>query len=116
MFFTYENAKFRYEPYPIGLVKPVLVPEVYRRFIDEFPPIELFKSYDEMGKPGRKYTLSEKENSNVYNDFIKSHATWREFHAWIKSNDFIYGALDMLKAHDIDLGYRWVPPSGPCGV
>jgi hypothetical protein len=111
MHLDYDGIRFRYDPYPIGLARPVMPAEAYARYVEAFPPIELFESYAAMGKPGRKFTLSEKENGAKYRDFVQSVPLWRDFHAWIKSDDFVHGALDMLKAHDIDLGFRPVSAS-----
>jgi hypothetical protein len=110
MFFSYDNVKFRYDPFPIALAKPIMEPGLYEQFVDSFPPIEIFESFQELGKQGRKYTLSEKENKKAYLDFVQSVPLWRDFHAWIKSDVFPYGLMQILQQHDIDLGYRYVPP------
>ena len=81
----------------------------YREFVANFPPLELFESFEAMGKQGRKLTLSAKENARRYHDFVHGNAVWREFRRWIESRDFVYGALHMLAEHGIDLGYRYVP-------
>lgn len=110
MFFDYGNARFRYTPFPIGIAKPVMSEDGYRELVRAFPPVELFESFERMGKKGRKFTLSPKENRKRYDQFVQGSPLWREFHQWIKSRGFVYGALDMLEAHGIDLGYRYVPP------
>jgi hypothetical protein len=109
MYFNYDHVAFRYEPFPIGLAKPILEPSTYREMTRAFPPLDRLLSYEAMGKAGRKYTLSERESTDSYNDFVRSAPLWRDFHAWVKSDAFIHGALDMLKAHDIDLGYERMP-------
>jgi hypothetical protein len=111
MFFSYDEIKLRYDPFPIGLIKPIMEPGLYQQFVDNFPPIEIFESFEELGKRGRKYTLSEKENKKAYSDFVESIPLWRDFHAWIKSDEFPYGVMEMLREHDIDLGYRHVAPA-----
>jgi hypothetical protein len=110
MFFSYENLQFRYEPFPIGLAKPLMSDQAYRQFLDNFPPIDRFESFEAKGKRGRKYTLSEKENPRAFNDFVQSKPLWREFHRWIKSDDFAYGVLKALAERNIDLGYEATPP------
>ncbi len=40
--FTFENAEFRYEPYPIGVIAPIMAADLYEQLVDSFPPIELF--------------------------------------------------------------------------
>lgn len=109
MFFSYDHLKFRYDPFPIGLAKPIMEDGMYQQFVNNFPPIEIFESFEELGKKGRKYTLSEKENRKVYSDFIRSNPLWRDFYGWINSDEFPYGVMEMLRQHDIDLGYRYVP-------
>ena len=109
MFFSYNHIRFRYDPFPIALAKPIMEPGLYEQFVANFPPLEMFENFEELGKKGRKYTLSEKENKKKYLDFVRSVPLWREFHTWIKSNEFSYGVIEMLKNHDIDLGYRYLP-------
>ena len=110
MFFDYGRAEFRYTPFPIGIAKPVMTDARYAELVANFPSVDLFESFEQMGKKGRKFTLSPKENKKRYEDFVQGNPLWREFHQWIKSRDFVYGALEMLAAHEIDLGYRYVPP------
>ncbi len=109
MFFTYDHLKFLYEPFPIGLAKPLMDADLYGEFVDQFPPVDTFDSHAAVGRPGKKYTLSERVNPKAYKAFVQSHPLWREFHRWIKSDEFVYGVIDMLRSHDIDLGYRQMP-------
>ena len=109
--FSYDHVAFRYDPFPIGLATPIMKPGLYEQMVSSFPPLEIFESFEEMGKKGRKYTLSEKENSKAYLDFVNSSPLWRDFYAWIKSKEFPYSVMEMLRQHDIDLGYRYVPPA-----
>ena len=105
--FSYDRLHFRYEPFPIGIAKPALAPDLYRELVISYPPQELF-AY--LPKVGHKYSLSEKYNGEAYGKFIKAHAPWRELHAWIKSDAFIPAVMETLKAHHIDLGQK--PLSG----
>lgn len=109
MFLSFENLRFNYDPFPIGLARPVMEEEVYGELVDNFPAIDIFEDYRAMKKPGNKLTLSEKENARVYNKFISSNPIWKEFHRWIKSDDFCYGIMDLLRTHYIDLGYEYSP-------
>lgn len=110
MFFDYDRAQFRYTPFPIGIAKPVMPDARYGELVKAFPSVELFESFEQMGKKGRKFTLSPKENAKKYDEFVQGSPLWRDFHQWIKSREFVYGALEMLAGHGIDLGYRYVPP------
>jgi hypothetical protein len=98
---------FDYEPYPIGLARPALATEYYRALVESFPPAELFEYKAEKGG---KYSLSQVNNAKEYYRFIKSSAPWQQFYDFIKSKDFISGALEMLKKNGIDLG---LPSPGP---
>jgi len=111
MFFSFEHLELRYEPFPIGVAKPLMEQAAYQEFLDSFPPMELFEDYKKMGKPGDKYTLSEKENPRTYKQFIKSSPVWREFYDWIKSDAFPYSILDVLRERHIDLGFRYLSPA-----
>lgn len=99
--FSFTQARFRYEPYPIGIVRPIMEEGRYRQYVESFPPIELF---EHLPKFGNKYSLSEKYNSHHYEKFIKSQPLWRDLHAWIKSDAFIDAVDGMLRAHHIDIG------------
>ena len=102
MYFNYNNLKLRYDPFPIGLAKPVLAEDTYRELVAAYPPIDLFKYIPKIGK---KYSLSEKFNGNRYEEFIRSNAPWRAFHKWTKSEDFIRSLLAALRERNIELGY-----------
>lgn len=108
MFLSFENLKLRYEPFPIGIARPAMEESVYKDLVANFPPDDVLDDYAYLGRPGNKFVLSEKENPSGYNDFIRSNAVWREFYDWIKSDEFVYGVMDMLRGHHIDLGYKHV--------
>ncbi len=107
--FTFEHATFRYQPYPIGLVKPILAPDLYQDFLDAFPPREMFEHIPRFGS---KYSLSEKFNRRLYHDYVAKTPLWRDFKRWIKSRSFIDSVDEMLKRHDIDVGMQKRWPTG----
>ncbi len=74
MFLNLENLDVRYRPFPIGVARPVMAEDLYRRCVEAFPPLELFDDYDKILRPGRKYTLSEKENPKALQKFVSSNA------------------------------------------
>ncbi|HRK94915.1 MAG TPA: hypothetical protein PK694_01220 [Rhodospirillales bacterium] len=111
MFLSLDALKMRYRPFPIGIAQPAMPDDLYERCIDAFPPLDLFDSYDTMLKPGKKYTLSEKENPKAFRDFIQSSPVWGQIYADVKSDAFVYGVLDALRSRDIDLGPTYLPPA-----
>ncbi len=102
MYFTYDHLKLRYEPFPIGLAKPILDEALYQQLVAAYPSVELFKYIPKIGK---KYSLSERYHGRKYREFVRGSSVWRDFHAWIKSPDFIQSVLAALRQHNIDLGY-----------
>ena len=97
-FFLYDHLRFRYEPFPIGIAKPLMDEAVYQELLKSYPPQGIF-AY--LPKVGHKYSLSEKYNGREYQDFIRSSPAWRELHGWIKSDGFIFGVMSALKTRYI---------------
>lgn len=101
--FSYDHLHIRYEPFPIGLAKPIMDENLYVTLLADWPPTELFAYFP---KVGNKYSLSERFNSQHYKRFIESRRHWRALHEWIKSDAFVNDVIDTLKAHHIDIGER----------
>ncbi len=99
--FSFGNAQFRYRPFPIGLARPVMAPDVYEAMLDNYPDQELF-AY--IPKLGHKYSLSEKFNRDGFFRFVKTNPVWGPFYQYVKSNEFIRLVLELLEAHQIRLG------------
>jgi hypothetical protein len=99
--FSFADAEFRYEPYPIGIMRPVMDQALYDELVRSYPPLDLFTH---LTKVGHKYVLSEKFNAENYHRFIEETPIWRRLRDWIKSDAFI-GAVDvMLRDNFIDVG------------
>jgi hypothetical protein len=103
MSFSLATLDLRYEPFPIGVARPIMDDAAYQKHIDEYPPAQLFEY---IPKFGHKYCLSEKYNPTQYHRWIEDHACWREFHRWVKSPDFVFGVLDELAQRSVDLGFK----------
>lgn len=103
MLLSLADLSLRYEPFPIGLARPVMSDELYRELVDTYPPAELFEY---IPKVGHKYCLSEKYNPSSYHDWIAGHPRWKELHGWIKSEDFVWTVLGELRERHIDLGFK----------
>lgn len=97
-----DRLELRYEPFPIGLIRPILPNDCYLSYVDAYPPPHLFRPFP---KVGNKSLLSEKFNRDGYFDWIRNRPIWKDFYHWIKSDDFIYGVLNMLREQYIDLGF-----------
>jgi len=102
MYFSYDNLEFRYEPFPIGLAKPLIAPDQYREFLDNYPAVDRFMY---LAKLGHKYSLSENFDPKAFRAFLKSNPVWNDFNRWIKSRDFVRGVLQALQERGLDLGY-----------
>lgn len=106
VFFSFEDLKLQYDPYPVGLIKPLMDEGTYGEFVQRFPDRDLLTSHASAGRQGDKFTLSEKLDPKGYRRFIASDPVWSEFHRWVKSDAFIYGMLDALARQHVDLGFR----------
>jgi len=76
--------------------------DLYAGLVAAYPDRDRFTS---LAKVGDKLTLSERFNPRAYAEFIRSQPLWRDFHAWVKSDDFIAEVLGVLRDHHVDLGF-----------
>jgi hypothetical protein len=98
---NFDEIKFDYDPYPIGLARGALAPELYSELIETFPDDKTFvpKEFN-----GVKYSLSKHNNKAGYFAHLGKNAAWGRFYDYIKSDRFITDTMAMLKANNIDLG------------
>ena len=101
---SFKNTNFIYEPYPIGVARDAFESSFYDELVDSFPPQDLFSF---MPLHGNKYSLSELNNPDAYHEYVRQNRAWRDFHQWIKREEFPAEILAMLCQHNIDLD---VPP------
>lgn len=99
--FSLDKAEFDYEPYPLCYARDVFDNATYARMCKEYPEVSLFKYRPDLG---HKYALSELNNPKNYERYVADHEVWKNFHTWIKSDQFINGTIDFLKKRNIDLG------------
>lgn len=102
-FFREENLEFRYEPFPIGQISPVIDDNAYEEMLTHWPSINFFEHKPNLGN---KWTLGQTCHGKQYLEFVRSTPIWTRFDRWIKSPDFIDTIMGSLKNHHIDLGYR----------
>jgi hypothetical protein len=102
--FRFDQARFRYDPYPIGIIAPVLNEAIYTELLDHWPPTELFRCMSQ--KLGAKYSLSEKNHAPQYEQFVSRSPIWSRVRAEVKSESFILQVIDMLRANAVDLGLK----------
>jgi hypothetical protein len=110
---SFKNVSFLYEPYPIGVASRIFDDQFYKQLVETFPPVELFSF---MPLHGNKYSLSEVNNPDAYHDYVRSSAPWREFHKWIKREEFPGEILSMLCQYNIDLDVPLVQANGTGGT
>ena len=103
---NFDAIRFDYEPYPIGIAKGALAPELYSELIETFPDDKLFvlKEFN-----GVKYSLSKHNNKAAYFRHLGKNAAWGRFYDYIKSERFIGDTMAMLRSHNIDLGLTNIP-------
>lgn len=100
---NYGSAAFDYEPYPICYITDVLDEDTYGRLVETYPDRELFEYKPELG---HKFSLSEVNNRQNYENFLAGSPVWKAFYDHVKSADFVEKVLEMLAANKIDLGLR----------
>ena len=96
-----DATEFSYQRFPIGLAAPVMSESLYRELLSAYPDRDRFVYLETIG---HKYTLSKQYSKSEYLSFIRNTPTWRDFHAWVKSQDFIEYVLEALAKHHIELG------------
>ncbi len=97
---NYNMVEMRYEPYPLAVLRPALDPGLYNELADNFPDEALFGT---LPKFPYKLSLSEKWAPGNYQQFLRDNRPWREFHAWIKSDDFIRQTVNFLNENHVEL-------------
>ncbi len=101
------DVEFRYEPYPIGCIRPAFAKVVYGQLLDSYPDLSLFQHKPQIGD---KYSLSEINNPDQYHKFIAETKVWKEFYDFVKSDDFIFKLLGFMRKRNVDLGLGDVLP------
>ena len=99
--FQFESAQFRYEPYPIGLARPIFSARKYSELLEAWPQDELFAF---MPKLGKKYSLSEVNNQVQYHEFLARTPAWKSVYHEVKSARFVHSVLSVLRGGGVDLG------------
>jgi hypothetical protein len=96
-----DNAEFVYEPFPMGLARPVFEPDLYERLVAAFPgPDQLARRPEQ----GRKYGLSDQVvNAREFRRFVGAHELWREVWEEVRSREFRVRLLELLRDAGIDL-------------
>lgn len=98
----YKNFVFDYEPYPIGVSRGFVEPELYKKLVENFPPIELFGTFPD-GKSHKK-ALAELYRPEAYHKFLRETPVYLEFYKYIKSPQFIHDVLNCFDQNQIHLG------------
>jgi hypothetical protein len=99
--FQFQSAQFRYDPFPIGCTRPIFSSELYEELQLAWPSNDLFAF---MPKLGKKYSLSEVNNPDAYHAFLNRTPIWKEVYNEVKSPEFTYSVIRLLKESYIDLG------------
>lgn len=98
--FSYSQASFDYEPYPICRLSGILSDADYDTLTRAYPDVSLF---DHKPALGDKYSLSERNNRDNYLRFLESSPEWARVHGYIKSPQFVHDTLGFLKQRNVDL-------------
>ena len=99
--FNYDQFVFGYEPYPIGVCRPFMDPDYYRRMVESFPPIETFGGFHD--PKSNKTALSELYKPEVFHQFIRETPVYLDFYEYIKSSKFVRDVLNCFENNNIQL-------------
>ena len=103
MMLNFDLLDLTYRPFPIGVIRPAMLEDVYAECLNRFPENDLFEY---IGEVGHKWSLSEKNASKNYRQLVKNEPVWRSMYQWIKSPEFIESTFDALSVRHVDLGYE----------
>lgn len=98
--FNWRAVEFWHDPYPVGLIKPIMADELYNELVRAYPDEKVFAH---MKGAYNKYSLSEVNNKDAYKSFIKSSPLWTAFHSYIKDPSFIDEAFEVLRSQNVVL-------------
>src|SRR5438105_3126267 len=99
--FNYQNFRFDYEPYPLGVAREFIEPGFYRQLVESFPPIELFDTFPDAGS--NKKALAELYRPDIYHRFIRETPAYLEFYKYVKGSEFIHDVLNCFENNFIRL-------------
>lgn len=101
---TLTQARFRYEPYPIGLATEVFARADYDRLVAAYPDEAPFK---QLTGAYNKWSLSQRNNPNEYLAFVTNHPVWMPFYRYLKGQIFLDALFACLDQAGIE------PPKPP---
>lgn len=91
---TLQDARFRYEPYPIGVASGVFDPETYEILVSTFPDEGTFKH---LGGAYNKWSLSERNHPEAYVAFLRQSPPWSAFYRYVKGLAVLNALAPCLK-------------------
>ena len=105
----FDNAVFRYTPYPIGLVKPIFDEESYVQLVESFPPLSLLPQWGTGGEGAAYHKYALNERMPGFHEYLAQHPLWWGFYTSIKKPEFPQFVFEMLKAHHIGVAHtgKW---------
>jgi hypothetical protein len=100
---SFDKGEFDYEPYPVAYLSPFIEAATYTEMMANWPDFALFKPMPDLGK---KYSLSETNNTAHYSKVVRSVPVWNRFHDLVKSEKFVEDTLAYFQRSNIDLGLK----------
>jgi hypothetical protein len=103
MFNFNNNPEIIYKPYPLLVFNNVLDLNFYNNLLTEFPEENKFKF---LPKLGNKFSLSTKNNEQIFNKHLKNSEIWSEFYKYIISKSFQQQILALLQSYGFTLALK----------
>ncbi len=103
---NFENSKFFYDPFPHCVLDDFLEKNFYEQICLEYPEHSFFEEIK--GKVSdnkfKKFRLSNSSKTeDIFNSFIKTTSSTKEFYEYINSDKFIMSLDEFLKKNEVEL-------------
>ena len=106
----FDNAQFRYKPYPHGFIENLFSPSMFEQLADSFPGKEGFEDWSGPDF-GAKFLLREPQLQKVFGRAGIAAAPWINFLEYVHSRGFLQNLERFLNSHSLDLNLtsstRW---------
>lgn len=103
---NFRNSKFFYDPFPHCVLDDFLEKNFYEQICLEYPEHSFFEEIKGkvLDNKFKKYRLSNSSKTeDIFNSFIKTTSSTKEFYKYINSDKFIISLDEFLKKNEVEL-------------
>ena len=103
---NFENSRFFYDPFPHCVLDDFLEKNIYEQICLEYPKHSFFEEIKGkiLDNKFKKYRFSNSiKTEDVFDSFIKTTSSTKEFYKYINSDKFIKSLDEFLKNNEVEL-------------